>query len=221
MFIESLWNLFCFDQSTDPAGGGGGSGGTTDDPNNKPDDKPETVSREAFERLMDETKATKAKLKAYEDEKKKKDEEDAKKRGDFETLLEQERQEKAELEKKLKDREEADQFREKAEVFLKSVGAAVDKKYWPIIETFLEKIPVGTDGKADSKAAAKLAEDFKKLYPEVVSKPGTPNVPGRKPSGTQPLSWGQGTISRHNLKEAKENLGEAVAEEMRRRGMVK
>lgn len=204
-------NLNPADSSTNP----GGDGGT-----NSNQDKPDTVSRSAYERLMDENKANRAKLKAIEDERLKREEDEAKKRGEFEHVLKSREEELAKEREKTKNLVGVIINDRKQDAFTRALGVPLDEKFSPLLD--LSQIKTDDDGFVDEASVTKYVNDFKSRYGNILGKPGTGNFPDAKPQGGAGIpAWSTAPAKREDLKERYEALPGAVEKRMRELGITK
>lgn len=193
----------------DPNAAGGASGDKNP--------KTESVSREAYERLLDEKKAA---AKALADAKKTLDQIAAEKaakeqadliaKGEFEKAREADRKRVQELETeaaRLKaERTEAKKFGS----FVRALGTQIDPKFMPLID--LDNIEADESGNIVESSVTKYVSDFKAQYGVILSKPGSTNIPGAKPQG-----GGSGVLTYEEWKalpygkEKKEKMAEVLA----------
>lgn len=176
--------------STPPAGGNGGAGGT--------DEKPNTVSRDAYETLLGEKKkmgerfkSIEAELETFRAEKAKRDEEDLKRKNDYETLLKKKDDELTALKSENGNFKLFFQEQKKLGSFLRTLGAPLEQKWHHMID--LEKIKVGNDGAVDEESVTKYVEEYKKTYPETLGKGTGGGMPDTKPGSgggaLKPEDW--------------------------------
>lgn len=210
-----------------PEGDGGGSGGTADE--NK-DEKPNTVARDAYDRVLGETKAEREKRKAaeaelaeYKRKEKEAAEAEALKRGEFDKLMAAKDAEvAAEREKAAKEAARAASLLEaqvenkKYGAFLRNLGASLDPKWINLVD--LDQIKADENGVIDEASATKYANDFKTHYPQTIATTGNPNFPDKKPGGNATVTWDSEKTTRANLKERKALMAEEYAKEKAKLG---
>src|SRR5690606_30105609 len=182
---------------------GGGSGNET--PDNLKDSKPkgDTVSREAYDRLLDEKKSFAKRLKELEDGAKKKTEEELRAKEDWKKIAESRDAEIAELKAsiesltgKIGEYETREVTTKKFRAFLKSLDGKIEDKSLSLVP--VEMITVNPEtGEVDEMSVTKAVKKFKAEWPELI-KTGT----GVKlPTDAPPLDGKTGsTISREAWK---------------------
>jgi len=163
---------------------GGASDKPSDNQNPKPegDSKPQTVSHDTYSKVLDEAKKAKAKLAEFE--RKEKEREDAKlvETGEYKKLLDSRDAENKELKEKLGGLEGKIADGRKMNAFLGAVTGEVPKQYWNLID--LDGIAVDpATGMPDEASVKKAADNFEKLFPEVVKKPTKGRLPSDAPQG--------------------------------------
>lgn len=220
MLINSFLGFISFS----PAGDDDGSGGTGGNP-----PKPETVTREAYERAVGESKAEREKRKAMEtelSEYKRKEAEaaeaDALKRGEFDKLLQAERDKAAKIVADLEaERGVTAAMREKqlyidrSTAFVDALGMPIEKRFWDLVD--VSKIELTSDGNVDKASAVKYANDFKTQFADILAKSGATNFPNGKPQGGGSVGFHEAKT----LKEKHEALPDAVEKRMRELGLPK
>jgi len=205
MFIESIISLFCFDVPEDIDGPT--SGGTGNLPPETP--KPETVSREAYEKAVTEARNAKKRLKEIDDAKIAQDEKDALARGEHERLLTDEKARNEKLTLTLSERDQKDLNRDKTIEFFRALGTNLDEKYLDLID--ISHIKVDADGNVDKASAVKYANDFKTRFKEILPITGATNFPDVKPQGGgNPTAWTADKTTRANLKDRLSAMPDAV-----------
>lgn len=149
--------------------------------------KKDFVSLETHRRLLDEKKRAQAQLEQLLAEKKARDEEEARKRGDFQKIeeglksdLESERQKRKQL-------EEMFEHGRKLNAVTEALGT-IESKWLKLLDVSQVAVHPET-GEVDMNSVAKVAEAFKKEFPEAMRKPA--NMPSAQPAG---LSQGSGRI---------------------------
>lgn len=216
MTISNLVDLICFEAT---GGGDAGSGGTGE--KNPNEEKPDTVARDAYERVLDEAKAAKAKLRQIEDEKRSLVEAEAKKRGDTEALLKiREDELAAEREARAAEAAEKETLKQerihdrKVRSFFRGLGQPLDERWHGLVD--LDQIKIDENGKPVEASVTQYVKDFQTRYGSILGKPGTGNVPNVKAENNAGVSiWETGVkIDRSNLKEAREQMEAAYAAEM-------
>lgn len=169
---------------TNPSGSDGQAGGENQEENPKPIKDEKRVSHETYMKVLGEKKAASAKLREFEDNAKKAEEERLKKDGDWKGLIEAREVEIAHLRKSLEDtstRFEKLNSRvtngEKLSSVLTALGSDVPSKYFGLID--IDDVTVNPEtGVIDELTAKKVADRFKKEYPEVLKKNVHPGMMG-------------------------------------------
>lgn len=160
-------------QSTSSASGDSGA-----DPQTNSNDKPDVVSRAAYERLLDEKKQAATRLKELEDQKRQDEEKALREKEDFKSLAEKreeelnaERERNAKLSSRLA-------TAAKISAFNDALDGTLERKYWHLID--LDGITVDLEtGHADEASVAKAIKAFKAEYGELIK---TPNSSGQLPA---------------------------------------
>jgi len=185
--------------------GAGGAG--TGDGGGAPPEK-NSVSYETYSKAIDEVKGLKAKLKDYDEfksqqEKEKADKEraDLEKKGEFQKLLDLEREKNKKLENDLNSHNARENSRKKLSAVLSNLGGSVDKKFFDLIE--FDSVVLKEDGTVDEYSVGKVVEKFKASYPEVIRGPDGNNLPNKAPNGA-PNGSGKITESAWKALPAKE-----------------
>jgi len=196
--------------------------------------KPDTVTREAFDRLLSEKKeeqkkrqAQDAELAAYKEKERLAAEDEAKKRGDFESILAAEKEHAAKLKDEIAKRDALIEtvkveklVESKARAFFKALGSGLDEKFHSLVD--LDNVKVDSEGNIDQASATKYANDFRTEYGTILTKPGPNNFPDGKPQGGGVTgNWLAGKTTKDNLKERKAGLRDAVEKRSRELGILK
>ncbi len=149
-----------------------------------------TVAYETHKRLLEQKKAQDAKLAEFEAREKEREEADARKRGDYEALLKSREDALKETQSKLSNLESALTKAEKKNAVLDALGGNIDPKWHRLIDVSEIAFHPET-GEVDNLSVAKVAEAFKREFPEAIKRQG--NLPPQAPQG---LEGGGGKISR-------------------------
>jgi hypothetical protein len=147
----------------------------------------ESVAYETHKRLLDEKKRVQSELEVLRQKDKEREEADAKKRGDYETLLQLKEAELAkareEAEKERLNRaglEEAVKSAQKQVAVIDALGGQIDPKWHRFID--VDKVIINPEtGKIDPLSVAKYAEELKRDWPEMLKK--TSVLPAGAPQG--------------------------------------
>lgn len=173
--------------STDasPEGSPSSPGGTGNQSNVSPETPPETRNQVAYEthrRLLDEKKKLQEKFEVLDAEKKQREQAELLAKGEYQKIIEIERQKKAEAEGKLAALENTFLQGKKVKAFLNALGTGLDEKFYGFLP--LEDIAVDPDSKEiNLTSVATAAETFKKSYPELLSKKNGVTLPNAAPAG--------------------------------------
>lgn len=174
-----------------PAGDGSG----TNPPDNQPGgdggadrERPETVSRDAYDRVLAEAKAAKERARKLEDERRQEEEKALREKEDFKALAEKREQELAEERQRREKLETQWQTARKIAAFTDALDGHLDQKFFHLIDT--DRIQLDDDGKADEATVRRAIESFKSEFGELVKKPGTNNLPTDAPG-----SGGSGSLT--------------------------
>lgn len=134
------------------------------------------VSHETYLKVLGEKKVASAKLKEFEENARKAEEERLKKDGDWKGLIDARENEILNLRKSLEDT--AGRFEklnvrvtngEKLSSVLSALGSDVPSKYFGLID--IDEVSLNPEtGEIDALTAKKVAEKFKREYPEVLKK---------------------------------------------------
>lgn len=157
---------------------GGGSGNETPDNSNDSKPKGDTVSREAYDRLLDEKKSFAKRLKELEDGAKKKTEEELRAKEDWKKIAESRDAEIAELKSnlesltgKISEYETREVTTKKFRAFLKSLDGKIEDKSLSLVP--IDMITVNPEtGEVDEMSVNKAVKQFKAEWPELI-KTGT------------------------------------------------
>lgn len=178
---------------------GGGSGNETSDNLKDGKTKGDTVSRDAYNKLLDEKKSVSKRLKELEDKAKKRTEEELRAKEDWKKIAESRDAEIAELKTsiesltgKIGEYETREVTTKKFRAFLKSLDGKIEDKSFSLVP--VEMITVNPEtGAVDEMSVTKAVKKFKAEWPELI-KTGT----GVKLPNDAPPSGGNagGKISR-------------------------
>lgn len=159
------------------------------DEGDKTDNKKDTVSYETHRRLLDEKKKAQAKaeelesrIRAFEEEKSKKEREELEKQGNYQKLLEQERQEKARIEGEHKQLVESIHTARKRAAVLRNIVGKVPE---PVVDALLkvDGVALKEDGTVDEDTAKLVAQEFEQNFHYVIQRDKTN---GGLPNGAAP-----------------------------------
>lgn len=175
----------------DPNASSASSDGTENPP--KPDDsKPDYVSREAYERLLDEKKRASDRLRAMEEERRRQEEQALREKEDWKKLAENKEKELEETRSRLNQLESEITAAKKVAAFNEALEGTLERKYWHLID--LDQIVVHPEtGEVDEGSVAKAIKVFKAEYGELIKRPGTPSMPADAPGrgGSNRLTYEQ------------------------------
>jgi len=148
------------------------------------------VSYETYQKTLDEAKKAKEKLRAIEEQASKLAEEKMIAEGNWKGLLEARENRIKELEEennqtksKYGELNERIAGSQKLSKVLSKLGGDLDDKYFGLIDISEVKVNPET-GEVDDMSAAKVAENFRTMYPETIKKKFNPNSMGENRSGT-------------------------------------
>lgn len=168
---------------SDPSGINSPASGDGQQKDKQGEDK-QTVSYETYKKTLDEAKTAKAKLKAIEEEKLRLSEEKMIAEGNWKGLLEARENRIKELEEetsavksKYGELSETITGSKKLSKVLSKIGGDIDEKYFGLIDIGDVKVNPET-GEVDDMSAAKVAENFRTMYPETIKKKFNPNAMG-------------------------------------------
>lgn len=170
------------DNQSVPAGPDASASGTgsNDSQNSAPNDVQAILKKQA--ELLAELKASKARLKEFQDRDKHREEEDAKKRGDFELLVKTRDGEIQKLQGELSTYKSRMESASKLAAVLKTAGSDIDSKWFSIID--LSQVALNPEtGEIDQMSVAKTVDALRKDWPEMFKKANTPNLPSNAPAG--------------------------------------
>lgn len=154
------------------------------------DQSKDSVSYETHRRLLAEKKAATERLAVLEAEKKAREDKELADKGEFQKLLEKEREEKAALKADLDARTLRDQKAMKIAAVYKALGGKIDRKWLSQVD--YDQINIDPDtGEVEASGVTKAADALKKEWPEAFVDPNTPRIPSDAPKGS-----GSNTISR-------------------------
>lgn len=166
-------------------GGGSGGGGPNDPP---VDPKPgDTVSYASYARLLDEKKAATAERDRLKAEATERERADAEKSGDWQKLVQLEREknealarERDELKGKVSTIETQHTQVRKLAAIVKASGGSVDSKWHDLLaDKFMPDVVVNPEtGEIDQASVTKAVDKLRAQYPEVIQRrvPGTSNA---------------------------------------------
>lgn len=146
--------------------------------------KYETYSRVLGEKkkIQEQMKDMAAKLAEFEAAQRATEEADMKKRGDYEKLLNQEREAKKAIEDQLKAREAQITNSLKLDAVLKALDGQVESQYWGLID--VDGIPVDPETNTpDELSVKKYAEQFAQKYQRVIVRPNQSRMPNDAAQG--------------------------------------
>lgn len=161
-----------------PAGSGnagdGGNGGTPPAP-------PSTVSYEAHRQLLDEKKKADAKLRELETEKSERERKEAEAQGNYQKLLDAEREKTAKLTAELTAVNEREAGRRKLASVLGALNGHVDAKFYDLIP--YDEVRLDAAGAVEQTSVTAVVEKVRARYPEIIKTQGGPNLPPAAPQG--------------------------------------
>lgn len=149
-----------------------------------------TVAYETHKRLLDERKRDLQKLRELEAREKEREEADARKRGDYETLIKSREEALKAKETELSEIKQMITVASKKNAVVEALGNNLESKWLKFID--ISDVGVNPEtGEVDQFSVAKVADAFKKEFPEAFRKAGV--LPSQAPQG---LPGGDGKISR-------------------------
>lgn len=152
--------------------------------------KKESVAYETHKRLLDERKRDLARLRELEQREKEREEAEARKRGDYETLIKSREEALKAKESELAEIKGMISQASKKNAVLEALGGNLDHKWLRLID--VSDVAVNPDtGEVDNFSVAKVAEAFKREFPEALKRSG--GLPANAPQG---LQGGDGKIPR-------------------------
>lgn len=158
------------------------------------------VSYETYLKTLDEAKKAKEKLRSLEEEKNRVAEEKMKSEGNWKGLLEAREARIKELEEETNSiKSQYGELNEritgskKLSKVLSKLGGDLDEKYFGLIDISEVKINPET-GDIDDMSAAKVAENFRTMFPETIKKKFNPSSMGENKTGNS-SSGEQSTIA--------------------------
>lgn len=141
-------------------------------------DKGDTVTREAFERLLGQKKKGDQQLRELSEKLKAKEEEDLRKKEDYVTLLKNREEEVNQLRSKLEDQTRANQNMLKIGAVLKNLPGEVKESYWGILP--IDQVELNDDGMPEETSVKRISDYIMSNYPEIVSqKAKGPEIPAK------------------------------------------
>ncbi len=140
------------------------------------------VAYETHRRLLDEKKKLQEKYEVLAAEKAQREHKELEDKGEYQKIIEIERQQKAAAESKLAELQDTFLRGKKVKAFLSALGTGLDEKYYGFID--LEQIAVDPESKEiNMTSVASVAESFKKSYPEILRPKNATNLPDAAPAG--------------------------------------
>lgn len=197
MLLDYLLAFCLAPEGDDPSPGGDNPNPPVDDPDDDDDDSDDPppgsqVSRAKYEKARKEAYKAREKLRLLEAAEAKKIEDAQKEQGKYKDLL---ATREAELEKERAERKAereklfSDVVNHRREKSLKdAIGQAIDAKFNVILKDYADKIKIDDEGKPDETSAKKLADDFRKQYPELFGSRTSPGAPNPKGGGDSRLT---------------------------------
>jgi len=147
-----------------------------------PKTKNDSVSYDTYSKTLEEAKKAKARLKELEAAEQKRNEEELQKRGEFQELLKARESDLERLQSELSTVRRRELDRLKLSSVLDAAGGDIDPKWYQLIE--YDAVQVSESGDIDRTSVARVVENFKKSYPEVLRNPNAPRLPGNAPQGS-------------------------------------
>lgn len=153
------------------------------DPSNPaPNPIKDNVSYETHRRLLDEKKKVQAERDALAKDKEDRERKEMEAKGEYQKLLDAERNEKKQLADKLSAHERSMLEAKKFHALHKALDGSVDEKYWGFLP--IDKVLVDPDtGEVNAASVAEAASIVKTNYPELLRRKGGPNLPNEAPKG--------------------------------------
>lgn len=148
-----------------------------------------TKEEKHLHRILDEKKKEQARrleaekrLSEYEAKEKEREEANARKRGDYELLLKQRDEELSQTKQILKEYNSRIEQAEKKAAVIDAIGGNIDPKWHKLID--ISGVVVNPDtGEVDALTVSKVAEAFKREFPEAIKRPG--QLPASAPQGLE------------------------------------
>lgn len=168
-----------------PSGTPSSSGGQESDSN-----KPDTVAYDTYRKVLSEKKKRDEEneklqlaLKEFEAKEKERVEAELKAKGDLQKLLDLQKQEKAGIEAKLKEKESFIENHLKVQAFKAEVKGQIPEQFERLID--VSKIIVDpTTGKPDPVSVANVAREFETQYGVILGKGGKTPLPNEAAAGS-------------------------------------
>jgi len=148
--------------------------------------KPETVTREAYEKAVEREKKLKEQLRAYEAEKAEREKKELEARGEYQKIAELAKKEAEELRQKLAAEEEMKLRARKFSAVLKGLGTSVEDKWYSVLGDYMDEVRVNPEtGQVEEMSITPVVAKIKESWPEMLKK--TPvGVPNGAPAGGNP-----------------------------------
>lgn len=172
-------------------GSGGANTNTGGEGENQQDNKqkPDTVSRDAYEKLLDEKKklaeqrkAQDEELKKYRDADEEKKRKDLESKGEYEKAIALEREARKKSDDELESYRKKDKNRTKLAAVLDSVGGTIDSKFYGLID-YEDVVLDPESGDVNEMSVTKVVENLKKKYPEIIKTDKGAKMPDGSPRG--------------------------------------
>jgi len=181
----------------------------------------QVVSYETHRKLLGEKKKLaedfqniKARLETIEKEKEDAERKKMEEQGEYKKLLDQEREKSKTLETKLEEKDFTERNARKFAAVLNALGGNLDPKFYDLIK--YDGVIINPESnEIDQTSSQKIADEFKKTYPECVKKAAHGvSMPSNSPTGSN------GSLSYADWKklpssEMKKRLGEVMANEQK------
>ena len=159
--------------------------------------KKDFVSLDTHRKLLDEKKKIQAKLDELAQKDREREELEAKKRGDYEAILKAREEELAKKNAEIDSIKTMIESAKKTNAIIDALGGNIDSKWHKLLD--VSDIAINPDtGEVDQGTVARVAEAFKKEFPEAIRKPGM--LPSQAPAGT---NGGSGRITETEWKSLK------------------
>lgn len=166
--------------SNPPVGDNSAPGGNEQNQDTQP--KKDTVAYETYQKVLSEKKKQAEKLAILEAEKNERDRKELEAKGEYQKLIELEKKRADEAALKVQEFENQIATARKVKALLGALGGQVDEKFYDFLP--IDQIAVDPETKEISlTSVAKVAEDFKKQYPELLKSSNGPRLPANAPTG--------------------------------------
>lgn len=145
--------------------------------------KPDTVTREAYEKAVEREKKLKEQLRAFEADKAEREKKELEARGEYQKIAEMAKKEAEDLRAKLAENDRRQVAAKKFSAVLKGLGTQVEEKWFDVIGNYIDDVAVDPDsGAVVDMSVTKVVDKLKQSWPEMLRKPA-PGMPAGAPMG--------------------------------------